>query len=251
MAITDDVRKSLTDPTPLYFVAGTADLAAQKLREVPALVEKLYAEAPERIAAVRNTDPQEVQEKFSQQAKEAQEKLTELFGSLDTDLRKIRETAQDLALQGVGRAAEFAVRARERYEEVAEHGREAVRTWRGEAADEVVDLAEKIEPEPAVPPKTAPARKATAPGGTANGSRAANGGVRPAARPTRKAPPARKPAAGKTDPQAGPESTAGGPAAGGAAESKATPRTAPKARPKAAPASDNGTDPKAGEQSAE
>ncbi|MET7764694.1 hypothetical protein ABZS71_22725 [Streptomyces sp. NPDC005393] len=146
MAITDDVRKTLTDPTPLYFMAGTADLAAQKLKEVPTLVEKIVAEAPERFNAVRNTDPKAVQDRVTQQAKEAQGKLNEMLGSLDTDLKRLRDTAQDLALQGVGRAAELAVKARERYDEVAEHGQEVVKTWRGEAADEVVDIASAIEP---------------------------------------------------------------------------------------------------------
>ncbi|ATL84451.1 hypothetical protein [Streptomyces malaysiensis] len=146
MAITDDVRKTLTDPTPLYFVAGTADLAAQKLKEVPSFVEKIVAEAPERINAVRNTDPKAVQERVSQQAKGAQDKLSEMLGTIDTDIKRLRDTAQDLALQGVGRAAELAVKARERYDEVAEHGQEVVRTWRGEAADEVVDIADAIEP---------------------------------------------------------------------------------------------------------
>ncbi|MER8160783.1 hypothetical protein [Streptomyces sp. NPDC094472] len=146
MAITDDVRKTLTDPTPLYFVAGTADLAAQKLKEVPSFVEKIVAEAPERLNAVRNTDPKVVQERVSQQAKEAQGKLNEMLGTLDTDIKRLRDTAQDIALQGVGRAAELAVKARERYDEVAEHGQEVVRTWRGEAADEVVDIAGAIEP---------------------------------------------------------------------------------------------------------
>ncbi|MBP8535657.1 hypothetical protein [Streptomyces sp. MK37H] len=146
MAITDDVRKTLTDPTPLYFMAGTADLAAQKLKEVPSLVEKIVAEAPERLNAVRNTDPKVVQERVSEQAKGAQDKLTEMLGTLDTDIKRLRDTAQELALQGVGRAAELAVKARERYDEVAEHGQEVVRTWRGEAADEVVDIADAIEP---------------------------------------------------------------------------------------------------------
>jgi ElaB/YqjD/DUF883 family membrane-anchored ribosome-binding protein len=146
MAITDDVRKTLTDPTPLYFVAGTADLAAQKLKEVPTLVEKIVAEAPERFNAVRGTDPKAVQDRVTQQAKDAQGKLNEVLGSLDTDLKRLRDTAQDLALQGVGRAAELAVKARERYDEVAEHGQEVVKTWRGEAADEVVDIATAIEP---------------------------------------------------------------------------------------------------------
>ncbi|EXU66060.1 hypothetical protein Z951_21725 [Streptomyces sp. PRh5] len=146
MAITDDVRKTLTDPTPLYFMAGTADIAAQKLKEVPSFVEKIVAEAPERLNAVRNTDPKVVQERVSQQAKGAQDKLTEMLGTLDTDIKRLRDTAQELALQGVGRAAELAVKARERYDEVAEHGQEVVRTWRGEAADEVVDIADAIEP---------------------------------------------------------------------------------------------------------
>ncbi|MFF7655947.1 hypothetical protein ACFZCY_40025 [Streptomyces sp. NPDC007983] len=186
MAITDDVRKTLTDPTPLYFVAGTADLAAQKLKEVPTLVEKIVAEAPERFNAVRNTDPKAVQDRVTQQAKGAQGKLNEVLGSLDTDLKRLRDSAQDLALQGVGRAAELAVKARERYDEVAEHGQEVVKTWRGEAADEVVDIASAIEPheeksapkapshpvavdsakeapkataKPATPAKKAPARK--------------------------------------------------------------------------------------------
>ncbi|AGP56094.1 hypothetical protein [Streptomyces rapamycinicus] len=146
MAITDDVRKTLTDPTPLYFMAGTADIAAQKLKEVPSFVEKIVAEAPERLNAVRNTDPKVVQERVSQQAKGAQDKLTEMLGTLDTDIKRLRDTAQELALQGVGRAAELAVKARERYDEVAEHGQDVVRTWRGEAADEVVDIADAIEP---------------------------------------------------------------------------------------------------------
>ena len=55
MAITDDLRKTFSDPTPLYFAAGTADLALQQAKKVPALVEQLRAEAPARIDAVRNT----------------------------------------------------------------------------------------------------------------------------------------------------------------------------------------------------
>ncbi|NEE39087.1 hypothetical protein G3M53_78535, partial [Streptomyces sp. SID7982] len=127
MAITDDLRKTLTDPTPLYFAAGTADLAVQQARKVPALIEQLRAEAPERIDAVRNTDPKAVQEKVTTQAKEAQAtvqaKVTEVFGSFDAaDLKKLGENAQNLALRSVGVAAEYAIKAREAYEKVAEHG---------------------------------------------------------------------------------------------------------------------------------
>ncbi|MDW8805474.1 hypothetical protein P1P68_11975 [Streptomyces scabiei] len=196
MAITDDIRKAVTDPTPFYFAAGTADLALQKAKKVPGIVEQLRAEAPARIDAVRQTDPKAVQEKATARVKETQEtlqtKVTELIGTLDTDLKKLGETAQDLALRGVGVAAEYAVKARETYEKVAEHGEQAVKTWRGEAAEEIEELAIAVEPkskpvevedEPAaakpVPSQAAPApaAKKAAPKKTA---------------PVRKAPVAKK-----------------------------------------------------------
>ncbi|MEU4496788.1 hypothetical protein OG729_21350 [Streptomyces sp. NBC_00210] len=196
MAITDDLRKTLTDPTPLYFAAGTADLAVQQAKKVPALIEQLKAEAPSRIEAVRNTDPKSVQEKVTIQAKEAQAavqaKVTDVIENLDTDLKKLGETAQDLALRGVGVAAEYAVKAREAYEKVAEHGEQTVKAWRGEAAEEIAEIAVAVEPEPTTAekaePKTEPKTEAKA----------------EAKKPvpaTRKAP-ARKPAAKKTTPPA-------------------------------------------------
>ncbi|MDX2646516.1 hypothetical protein PV341_23700, partial [Streptomyces sp. PA03-1a] len=152
MAITEDIVKTLKDPTPLYALAGTADLAAEKLKEVPPLIEKIRAEAPERIEKIRGTDPKAVQEKVTAQAKDAQTKaqakVNELLGTIDGDLRKLRDSAQDFALQQVGRAAEYAVRAKEAYDGLAERGKDAVATWRGEAADQVEDIAVAIEPEP-------------------------------------------------------------------------------------------------------
>ncbi|MFD7626922.1 hypothetical protein ACFV7Q_12970 [Streptomyces sp. NPDC059851] len=148
MAIADDLKKTLADPTPLYFAAGTADLAVQQAKKVPALIEQLRAEAPARIEAVKNTDPKIVQQK----AREAQEvvtsKVAEVLGALDAkiDAKKLGEQAQDLALRGVGVAAEYAVRAKETYDRVAEHGEQAVRAWRGGVSDEIVDIAVAVEP---------------------------------------------------------------------------------------------------------
>ncbi|MER6110198.1 hypothetical protein ACWGPD_16285 [Streptomyces hirsutus] len=157
MAITDDLRKTFSNPTPLYFAAGTADLALQQAKKVPGLVEQIRAEAPSRIEAVRHTDPKAVQEKATIRVKETQEtvqtKVGEFFGSLDTDLKKFGETAQDLALRGVGVAAEYAVKARETYEKVAEHGEQAVKTWRGEAAEGIEDIAVAVEPKAEPKPK--------------------------------------------------------------------------------------------------
>ncbi|MEU2577927.1 hypothetical protein ACIP3B_31610 [Streptomyces anulatus] len=219
MAITDDLRKTLTDPTPLYFAAGTADLAVQQARKVPALIEQLRAEAPERIDAVRNTDPKAVQEKVTTQAKEAQAtvqaKVTEVFGSFDAaDLKKLGESAQDLALRSVGVAAEYAIKARETYEKVAERGEQTVRTWRGETAEEIIEIATIVEAEPK--PKPAPAAKPAAAKPAA--TKAAPAEAKPAAEakaaapvksaeakaaPAKKTPAPRKPAARKTPPPAG------------------------------------------------
>ncbi|MFI6053935.1 hypothetical protein ACIBCO_28075 [Streptomyces violascens] len=150
MAITDDLRKTLTDPTPLYFLAGTADIAGQQAKKVPALIEKIQTEAPERIEAVRRTDPKAVQEKAAARVKEVQAAVTtranDLFAALDGDFKKLGEGAQDFALRGVGFLAEYAVKAREGYDSVAEHGQEVVKQWRGEAADEIVEIATAVEP---------------------------------------------------------------------------------------------------------
>ncbi|WP_267242738.1 hypothetical protein [Streptomyces sp. PR69] len=200
MAITDDLRKTFTDPKPLYFAAGTADLAYQQALKLPELVEQIRAEAPARIEAVRKTDPRAVQEKMAAQAKETsatvQAKVAEVFENLDTDFRKFGETAQDLALRGVGFAVESAVKVRDTYEKVAEHGEQAVRTWRGEAAEEITEIAVAVEPqEDRQQDKTADkqAEKA-ADAGTA--------GEEKKAAPARKAPAARKTAAKKATPPA-------------------------------------------------
>ncbi|MGW5126325.1 hypothetical protein ACWEQ7_20195 [Streptomyces sp. NPDC004069] len=183
MAITDDLRKTFSDPTPLYFAAGTADLALQQAKKVPALMEQLRAEAPARIDAVRNTDPKVVQARATARAREAgvrvketqetlQTKVTDFLTYLDTDLKKLStnldadlkklgESAQDLALRGVGVAAEYAVKARETYEKVAEHGEQTVKTWRGQAAEGIEDFAGGVEElavavEPQPEPRTEP-----------------------------------------------------------------------------------------------
>jgi heparin binding hemagglutinin HbhA len=162
MAITDDIVKTLKDPTPLYALAGTADLAAEKLKEVPPLIEKLRTEAPERIEKVKGTDPKAVQEKVTAQAKDAQAKVGEMLGAIELDARKLRDSAQDFALQQIGRAAEYAVKARETYDDLAERGKGAVKTWRGEAADQVEGVAAVIESGPASASAPAPAAKPAA-----------------------------------------------------------------------------------------
>ncbi|MDX2818264.1 hypothetical protein ACFYYN_29450 [Streptomyces sp. NPDC001902] len=201
MAITEDIVKTLKDPTPLYALAGTADLAAEKLKEVPPLIEKIRAEAPERIEKIRGTDPKAVQEKVTAQAKDAQTKaqakVNELLGTIDGDLRKLRDSAQDFALQQVGRAAEYAVRAKEAYDGLAERGKDAVATWRGEAADQVEDIAVAIEPEPVPAARQAPVadiKPAPAPSPAPAPAPAPVQDGQAKKAPVKKAPAAKKPA---------------------------------------------------------
>ncbi|MDB1087930.1 hypothetical protein PJ985_10165 [Streptomyces sp. ACA25] len=135
MARTDDLRKTLSNATPLYFAAGTADLAAEKLRELPATFDKLRAEAPARIQSVR-----------------------------ETELPKLREQAQTLAQQGVGAAREYAAKARETYDELTERGKGAVDEWRSEkdstevVAEVIVERAETPAAEAGDGPKKTPAQ---------------------------------------------------------------------------------------------
>jgi phosphoglycolate phosphatase-like HAD superfamily hydrolase len=121
MAITDDLRKTLSNTTPLYVAAGTADLAAQKLRELPATFDRLRAEAPERLP-------------------------------------KLREQAQSAALQGVGLALEYAVKARETYDGLAERGKTVVERRRTDAEEEAEAevTVERAEAAPVTEPVTEP-----------------------------------------------------------------------------------------------
>lgn len=200
MATTEDIRKVATETA--YAAAGAADLTAEKIGQ-------LVAEAPERFQQLKNTDPKVVRERVTQKAKEAQAtasaKFTEITSTLDTDFKKLTQTAQDLALQGVGQAVGVAAKAGETYEKLAERGRVAVQTWRGEAAEEVADIAVAIEPESAKPAEEkagAEQADAAAPQeGTDEADANADADSKPAARRTT----ARKTPAKKTDAKAGEE----------------------------------------------
>ncbi|KJK55916.1 hypothetical protein [Saccharothrix sp. ST-888] len=146
MPITDEIKKTLSDPTPLYALAGAGDLAYEKLREVPGKVEALAADrkGTQEKAAVRLQEAQTL-------LVEAQAKVTETVTTLPTDLKTLQEKAQVFALQQVGRAAELAVKAKEVYDELAVRGKAVVD--KGQAGPEdrsavvAVDADEPVEAE--------------------------------------------------------------------------------------------------------
>ncbi|MEV1010089.1 hypothetical protein [Streptomyces sp. NPDC049881] len=171
MPLTDDLRKSLANASPLYFAAGTADLAAQKLRDLPATFDRLRSEAPERLP-------------------------------------KLRERAQTLALQGAGIALEYAVKARETYDGLAERGRTVVERRREEkdgadtdGTDGTADtLVTEPVTEPVAPTVAASVAEPVSEPVTEPVTEPAASQEKAVPRQRRSAP--RKPAAKKTPPQA-------------------------------------------------
>ncbi|MEU1816402.1 hypothetical protein ABZ543_14555 [Streptomyces roseifaciens] len=201
MAITtQDIRNAATDTA--YAAAGAADLTAEKLGQ-------LITEAPERIEQLKKTDPKAVQERVARQAKEAQAtltaKFTEIVGSLDSDVKNLGQTAQDLALKGVGQAVGYAAAAGEQFEKLAERGRTAVKQWRGDVADEFQDIAVAIEPEAETKTETKAAEpeagKAAEDKTAADDAAPDDAGDKPAA--ARKAPAKKTAAAKKADAKTG------------------------------------------------
>ncbi|MFI6846014.1 hypothetical protein OG535_17555 [Kitasatospora sp. NBC_00085] len=141
MPITDEIKKTLSDPTPLYALAGAGDLAYEKLREVPGKVEALAADrkgAQEKATARL----QEAQSRLV----EAQTKVADSVTTLPTDLKILQEKAQSFALQQVGRAVELAVKAKEAYDELAERGKGVVD--RGRPAESTPVAAEPASAKP-------------------------------------------------------------------------------------------------------
>lgn len=183
MAITQDIRKAAIDNG--YAAAGALDLGAEKIGQ-------FVTEAPGRLEQLRKTDPKALGERVTKGAKEAQEqittKATAFFGSLDTDVKKLGQTGQDLLLQGVGLAVAGVAKAGETRDRLAERGREAVKTWRGEQGGEAREIPVATEPgtdEPA--PRTGAAEDKA---------------EEPAAKPAARRAATRKPAARKTDARA-------------------------------------------------
>lgn len=159
MTVTDEIRKTLSDPKPLYALAGAGDLAAEKLKDAPALLtevagnvsvlaNKIAAEAPERIAKVQarlsevpgaiKIDPRAVLD-----PKAARTQLRDAAAKADP--QQLRDRAQSIALVQVGRMLEAVGKAVETYEGLAERGKIVVDRYRGETpANQVTVVVEQV-----------------------------------------------------------------------------------------------------------
>ncbi|MDH6116953.1 hypothetical protein ABH930_000372 [Kitasatospora sp. GAS204A] len=139
--IRNEIRKTLSDPTPLYALAGAGDLAYAKLREVPGHLEALAADrrATQDAAAARL---QEAQTRLAQ----AQAKMVGTVTTLPTDLKSLQDRAQTFAFQQVGRAAGLAVKAKEVYDELAERGKGVVGQGSPAQPESAAVTVEIVEP---------------------------------------------------------------------------------------------------------
>ena len=144
--VTDEIRKTLSDPKPLYALAGAGDLAAEKLRDAPTLLAeaaetvttlatRIAAEAPERLAKVQTLlaevpgtlDPRSVVATLDPRT--ARESIRDAVGKADA--QALRERAQSIALVQVGRVLEAAGKAVETYDELAERGKSVLERYLG------------------------------------------------------------------------------------------------------------------------
>lgn len=160
MSVTHEIRRTLSDPKPLYALAGAGDLAASKLREAPALLteaaetvttlaNRIAAQAPEQIAKVQARlaevpaalDPRAVAHTLDPRS--ARESIREAVGGVDT--QALRDKAQSLALIQVGRVLEAAGKAVETYDGLAERGKTMVERYRGAAEDAASDVTVVVE----------------------------------------------------------------------------------------------------------
>ena len=176
MSVTNEIRRTLSDPKPLYALAGAGDFAASKLRDAPTLLteaaatvttlaNRIAAEAPEQIAKVQArlaevpgslaVDPRTVVATLDPRA--ARESILGVVGGVDT--QALRGKAQTLALIQVGRVLEAAGKAVETYDGLAERGKTVVERYRGagevEATDVTVVVEQVVVEEPAAEAETA------------------------------------------------------------------------------------------------
>ncbi|MGH2601006.1 MAG: hypothetical protein ACRDJ9_16670 [Dehalococcoidia bacterium] len=122
MAInTADIKKTLTDPTPLYAAAGAGDLLVEKLREIKVPeIKRPGLKRPE-----ITLDPKAVQDRL-------QERLTDLQG----EFKRLPERANVAVSDSLSQASKT-------YDELAVRGKSVVRRIRSQkATQELIEQAE-------------------------------------------------------------------------------------------------------------
>jgi hypothetical protein len=137
MNTSDEIRKTLSDPKPLYALVGAGDLVAEKLKDAPDRLRDTPALLTE-LSATLTT----IANKIATEAPERISKITTTVqgaagNAVHPDTEALRSTAQTVALQQVGRLLEAAGKAVETYDELAERGKIVVDRYTGGAQNVV------------------------------------------------------------------------------------------------------------------
>jgi hypothetical protein len=130
MNVSDEIRKTLSDPKPFYALAGAGDLAAEKLKDAPERLRDtptLLAEASATLTTLANKIAAEAPERLAKVTSGVQDAT----GRGRPDAQALRGLAQSVAIQQVGRLLEAAGKAVETYDELAERGRVVISRYTG------------------------------------------------------------------------------------------------------------------------
>lgn len=130
MNVSDEIRRTLSDPKPLYALAGAGDLAAEKLKDAPERLRDtptLLAEASATLTTLANKIAAEAPERLAKVTSGVQDAT----GKGRPDAQALRGLAQTVAIQQVGRLLEAAGKAVETYDELAERGRVVISRYTG------------------------------------------------------------------------------------------------------------------------
>jgi hypothetical protein len=146
MNMTDEIRRTLSDPKPLYALAGAGDLAAEKLKDAPERLRDtpaLLAEASATLTTIANKIATEGPERIAKLSTTVQDAAGKA-GRPDT--QALRDAAQTIALQQVGRLLEAAGKAVETYDELAERGKIVVARYSGGTQSAPADFVDDNGP---------------------------------------------------------------------------------------------------------
>jgi hypothetical protein len=134
MNVSDEIRRTLSDPKPFYALAGAGDLAAEKLKDAPERLRDaptLLAEAGATLTTLANKIAAEAPERLGKVTSGVQDAA----GKGRPDPQALRGIAQSLAIQQVGRLLEAAGKAVETYDGLAERGKVVIGRYTGTGAE--------------------------------------------------------------------------------------------------------------------
>jgi heparin binding hemagglutinin HbhA len=137
MAITTaDIKKTLTDPTPLYAVAGAGDLLVEKIREIKVPeINVPEINVPE-IKVPEIKRPEVKRPEFKVDPKAVQDKVQERLSELRAELKNLPERANVAVSDSLSQASKT-------YDDLAVRGKSVVSRIRDQkATQELIEQAE-------------------------------------------------------------------------------------------------------------